>query len=237
MRTSQRGINLIKEFEGLKLTAYACPAGVATIGFGNTGSVTMADVRAQKRITLEEAERLLADDLQTFERGVLRGCTVQPNQNQFDAFVSLAYNIGLGAFARSTALRRHNAGDFDAAANAIEMWNKATVNGQRKVLRGLTRRRAAEKALYLLPVEPAEVDEMVQAVVEESTLASSRTIQGGAVAGGATVAAVIADTTEQVRLLTFLPPDTLQYLLAGLALMGIGAVLYARWDDWRKGRR
>ena len=63
MKTSQRGINLIKEFEGLKLTAYACPAGVATIGFGNTGSVTMADVRAQKRITLEEAERLLADDL------------------------------------------------------------------------------------------------------------------------------------------------------------------------------
>lgn len=237
MRTSPRGISLIKEFEGLKLTAYFCPANVATIGIGHTRTVTRADVHTQRRITAEEAERLLAEDLAAFERGVRRLCTLPPNQNQFDAFVSLAFNIGLGAFERSTALRRHNAGDFDAAANAIEKWNKATVNGQRKVLRGLTRRRAAEKALYLLPVEPAEVDEMVQAVVEESTLASSRTIQGGAVAGGATVAAVIADTTEQVRLLTFLPPDTLQYLLAGLALLGIGAVLYARWDDWRKGRR
>ncbi len=234
MRTSQRGIDIIKRWEGVKLVAYFCPANVPTIGIGHTRTVTRADVHAQRRITVEEAERLLAEDLATFERGVLRLCTLPPNQNQFDAFVSLAFNIGLGAFGRSTALRRHNEGDFDAAAGAIDRWNKATVNGKRVVLRGLVARRADEKALYLTPVEP---ELMTQAVADESTLASSRTIQGGAVAGGATVAAVIADTTEQMRLLTFLPPDTLQYLLAGLALMGIGAVLYARWDDWRKGRR
>ena len=175
MRTSQRGIDIIKRWEGVKLVAYFCPANVPTIGIGHTRTVTRADVHAQRRITVEEAERLLAEDLATFERGVLRLCTLPPNQNQFDAFVSLAFNIGLGAFGRSTALRRHNEGDFDAAAGAIEMWNKATVNGKRVVLRGLVARRADEKALYLTPVEP---ELMTQAVADESTLASSRTIQG-----------------------------------------------------------
>lgn len=234
MRTSQRGIDLIKKWEGVKLTAYFCPANVATIGIGHTRTVTRADVHAQRRITTEEAERLLAKDLATFERGVLRLCTLPPNQNQFDAFVSLAFNIGLGAFERSTALRRHNAGDFDAAAGAIEMWNKATVNGKRVVLRGLVARRADEKALYLTPVEP---DLMTHAIEDEPSLIDSRTIQGGAVAGGATLAALVSDATENVRALSFLPPETLQTILGGLALIGIGAVLYARWDDWRRGRR
>lgn len=234
MKTSQRGIGIIKKWEGVKLVAYFCPANVPTIGIGHTRTVTRADVHAQRRITVEEAERLLAEDLATFERGVLRLCTLPPNQNQFDAFVSLAFNIGLGAFERSTALRRHNEGDFDAAAGAIEMWNKATVNGKRVVLRGLVARRADEKALYLTPVEP---ELMTQAVEDEPTLIDSRTIQGGVVAGGATVAALVADATEQIRVLTFLPPETLQTVLGGLALIGIGAVLYARWDDWRRGRR
>lgn len=234
MKTSQRGIDIIKRWEGVKLVAYFCPANVPTIGIGHTRTVTRADVHAQRRITAEEAERLLAEDLATFERGVLRLCTLPPNQNQFDAFVSLAFNIGLGAFERSTALRRHNEGDFDAAAGAIEMWNKATVNGKRVVLRGLVARRADEKALYLTPVEP---ELMTQAVEDEPTLIDSRTIQGGVVAGGATVAALVADATEQVRMLTFLSPETLQTILGGLALIGIGAVLYARWDDWRRGRR
>ena len=234
MKTSQRGIDIIKRWEGVKLVAYFCPANVPTIGIGHTRTVTRADVHAQRRITVEEAERLLSEDLATFERGVLRLCTLPPNQNQFDAFVSLAFNIGLGAFERSTALRRHNEGDFDAAAGAIEMWNKATVNGKRVVLRGLVARRADEKALYLTPVEP---ELMTQAVEDEPTLIDSRTIQGGVVAGGATVAALVADATEQVRMLTFLSPEALQTILGGLALIGIGAVLYARWDDWRRGRR
>ena len=234
MKTSQRGIDIIKRWEGVKLVAYFCPANVPTIGVGHTRTVSRADVHAQRRITVEEAERLLSEDLATFERGVLRLCTLPPNQNQFDAFVSLAFNIGLGAFERSTALRRHNEGDFDAAAGAIEMWNRATVNGKRVVLRGLVARRADEKALYLTPVEP---ELMTQAVEDEPTLIDSRTIQGGVVAGGATVAALVADATEQVRMLTFLSPETLQTILGGLALIGIGAVLYARWDDWRRGRR
>lgn len=234
MKTSQRGIDLIKEYEGLKLTAYLCPTGVPTIGWGHTRTVTRADVNAQRRITEAEAERLLQEDLMTFERGVLSACTIAPNQHQFDAFVSLAYNIGVGAFQRSTALRRHNEGDFDSAANAIEMWNKGTINGQRQVLRGLVRRRAAEKALYLMPVEP---DVMPQAVGAEDTLMDSRTIKGGAVAGGATITAIVADATEQVQALTFLSAETMQMALTALTLMGIGAVLYARWDDWRRGRR
>ena len=234
MKTSQRGIDLIKKWEGVKLTAYFCPAGVPTIGVGHTRTVTRADVAAQRRITVEEADRLLAQDLEHFERGVTRLCTMPPNQNQFDAFVSLAFNIGLGAFEKSTALRRHNQGDFDAAAGAIAMWNKARVNGKLTEMRGLVARRADEKALYLTPVEP---DLMTQAVADEPSILESRTIQGGAVAGGATVAAIVAETTEQVRTLTFLPPETLQMVLGGLALLGAGAALYARWDDWRRGRR
>lgn len=234
MKTSLRGINIIKEHEGLKLTAYRCPVGVPTIGWGHTRTVTQADVAAQRRISAEEAERLLLEDLQMFEQGVLSACTITPNQHQFDAFVSLSFNIGLGAFRRSTALRRHNEGDFDAAAGAIEMWNKGTINGQRVVLRGLVRRRAAEKALYLTPIVP---EEMPQAAADEETLMDSRTIKGGAVAGGATVAAIVADATEQVQALTFLSPETLQMALSALALVGAGAVLYARWDDWRRGRR
>ena len=234
MKTSQRGIDIIKEHEGLKLTAYLCPAGVPTIGWGHTRTVTLADVHAQRRITREEAERLLSEDLQMFERGVLNACTIVPNQNQFDAFVSLSFNIGLGALGRSTALRRHNEGDFDSAANAIELWNKARVNGVLTVMRGLVRRRAAEKALYLTAVEPVV---MPQAVCEEPTLLDSRTIKGGAVAGGATIAAVIADATDFVNTLTFLSPDTTQLVLNGLALAGAAAALYARWDDRRRGLR
>lgn len=234
MRTSTHGVGIIKEHEGLKLTAYLCPAGVPTIGWGHTRTVTLADVHAQRRITREEAERLLDEDLQNFERGVLRLCTITPNQNQFDAFVSLSFNIGLGALGRSTALRRHNEGDFDSAANAIELWNKARVNGVLTVLRGLVRRRAAEKALYLTAVEP---ETMPQAISEESTLLESRTIKGGALAGGATLVAIIAETTELVQSLTFLSPDLTQLMLNGLALAGVGATIYARWDDRRHGRR
>jgi len=78
--------------------------------------------------------------------------TAPANDNQFGAFVSLAYNIGPGAFSRSSALRRFNEGKVALAAEAILAWNKATVNGRKVVLRGLARRREAEKALFLSPV-------------------------------------------------------------------------------------
>jgi len=141
-RINERGRNLIKEFEGCRLEAYRCPAGVATVGVGHTGP----DVRIPMTITQERADELLDNDLRRFEIGVEALVGNAPtNDNQFAALVSLAFNIGLGRIATSTVMKRHKAGNKVGAANAFLMWNKA---GGR-VLPGLMRRREAERRLYL----------------------------------------------------------------------------------------
>lgn len=138
--TSRPGIDLIKRFEGCRLQAYLCPAGVWTIGFGHTGT----DVHEGKRITMEEAERLLRDDLAHFERRVQQLVTAPLTQGQFDALVSFAFNVGLGAFERSTLLKKLNAEDYRGAAAQFSVWTKA---GGRD-LPGLIRRRREEKAMF-----------------------------------------------------------------------------------------
>lgn len=141
-RINAAGLTLIKSFEGLRLSAYRCPAGVWTIGYGHTGP----DVRPGMRITEAEAEALLRGDLDRFESGVLAGIDAAPTtDNQFAAMVSLAFNIGLGAFNKSTVLRQHTAGNTQRAAAAFLLW----VKGGGKTLPGLVRRRTAERALYL----------------------------------------------------------------------------------------
>jgi lysozyme len=144
MRTSQKGVDLIKSFEGCELRAYVCPAGVLTIGYGHTGP----DVRSGQRISEEQAEQLLRDDLGRFEDGVAKHAG-KASQGQFDAMVSLCFNIGIRAFAGSTVCKRHRTGDHARAADAFLMWNKGRVRGRLTVLPGLTRRRAAERRLYL----------------------------------------------------------------------------------------
>lgn len=141
-RINERGLRLVKEFEGLRLEAYRCPAKILTIGYGSTGP----HVKEGMVITEAEAEELLRKDLARFEAGVnVMTHGFPTTDDQFSAFVSLAYNIGLGAFAGSTALKRHKLGNHIGAANAILMWNKA--KGQ--ILKGLVRRREAERKLYL----------------------------------------------------------------------------------------
>jgi lysozyme len=137
---SKKGIDLIKEFEGEELTAYLCPAGVWTIGVGHTGD----DVKSGLTISAAQSEALLRKDLTRFEKGVSRLVKVPLTQHQFDALVSFAFNLGLGALGRSTLLRLLNAGDYEGAADQFKRWNKA---GGR-VLAGLVRRRAAEAALF-----------------------------------------------------------------------------------------
>jgi len=145
MKTSQAGIALIKNFEGLRLQAYQDIAGIWTIGYGST-----KDVRRGDTCTEAEAVQMLADDLKPFEAAVGKAIgKAKTRQAQFDAMVSLAYNIGSGNFARSTVLRDHVAGLYPQAANAFRMWNKATVRGQLVVVNGLTRRREIERNLYL----------------------------------------------------------------------------------------
>lgn len=133
------GKDLIKEFEGCKLKAYLCPAGVPTIGYGHTYGVKMG-----RTITQKDADTLLDVDYADFERKVLALLKVKVTDNQLGALVSFAYNLGVGALQKSTLLKLLNGGDPKSAANEFLKWNKA--GG--KVLPGLVRRREAEKKLF-----------------------------------------------------------------------------------------
>ncbi len=139
MIINDRGRQIILEFEGCRLTAYRCPAGVWTIGAGHTGDVKEGDV-----ITKHQAEVILEHDLERFEQAVMR-LAPKSSANEFSALVSLSFNIGIAALERSSLLRAHNAGCRHAASLGFSKW----VRGGGKVLPGLVRRRAAEAALYL----------------------------------------------------------------------------------------
>ena len=184
-QVSQEGIALIKRFEGLETQSYRDVAGIWTIGYGHTGP----EVGPGMRISEAQAEDLLQRDLQRFEDGVAEAVTVPITQSQFDALVSLSYNIGVGAFRRSTALKRLNKGDFEGAADAITWWNKATINGRKQPVLGLTRRRAAEAALFLQDVQDGEVRVAGSSVEENSPRRrnpmNSRTVGGATTAGTA----------------------------------------------------
>lgn len=139
MNVGPRALALIKHFEGCKLNAYKCPAGIWTIGYGDTG----AHVHNGLCWTQSEADAALKARLESeFCPAVAK--LGDANPAQFGAMTALAYNIGVGAFGRSSVARLHKAGNHDGAAGAFAAWNKA--GG--KVLPGLVRRRAAEAALY-----------------------------------------------------------------------------------------
>jgi len=146
MKISDRGLELIKEFEGFSANAYLCPAKIPTIGYGNTfwedGRKVKIGEQISKAKALELLEFLANKD---FADKIFTLLKVEVNQNQFDAMTSLAYNIGVGAFSNSTLLKRVNAKDFIGASNEFLKWDKS--GG--KPLLGLTRRRQREKELFL----------------------------------------------------------------------------------------
>jgi lysozyme len=139
MEISEEGLAHIRRFEGLRLRAYKDPAGVWTIGYGHTGP----EVHDGQRISEEEAEALLRADVERIEAGVAR-VAGEARQQQIDALVSFAFNVGLTALRVSTLIRKHRAGDHEGAAREFGRWVYA--GGRR--LEGLRRRRAAEAALY-----------------------------------------------------------------------------------------
>lgn len=141
MNISQKGIDLIKNFEGCRLASYKCPAGVWTIGYGHTG----VDVKPGHVISQEQAEKYLKMDLIVHTNNVSMLVKVPLNQNQFDALVSFEFNVGYGAFKNSTLLRLLNQGKYTDAANQFGRW----VYAGKTVLPGLVKRRAAEKSLFL----------------------------------------------------------------------------------------
>lgn len=140
MRTSQKGVSLIKSFEGLRLKSYQDSVGVWTIGYGATRGIA-----AGMSITNEQAERMLVNDIGRFEPELERLVKVALNQGQWDALMSFTYNLGAANLGSSTLLKLLNTGDYVGAADQLLRWNKA--GGQ--VLPGLTKRRAAERAVFL----------------------------------------------------------------------------------------
>ena len=146
MKTGERGLALIKEFEGCKLSAYQCPAGIWTIGIGSTHYGDGTPVTKNRTLPTEKAAiALLAATIGQFEKAV-NAMGVELTQNEFDALVCLCYNIGAGNFLKSTLVKMLKAGDDKAEiAKQFLRWDKA--GG--KPLAGLTRRRNAEAELFL----------------------------------------------------------------------------------------
>ena len=141
MRISEKGLNLIKAFEGLRLEAYLCPAKVWTIGYGHTGKVEGLKIKKGLMISRRQANELLIDDLEKFEKKVMKyNKKYQWTQNEFDSLVSFAFNVG--SIEQLTALGTRSK---KTIADKIILYNKA----RGKVLTGLARRRELERALFL----------------------------------------------------------------------------------------
>ncbi|MBM3071479.1 lysozyme [Enterobacter sp. RHBSTW-00994] len=141
--TGEKGVQLICQFEGLKLERYRDAVGLWTIGYGHL--ILKEEMEKLTKITTGEAKSILRNDLKRTEDGVKRLLTHSATQNQFDALISFAFNLGVGNLKKSTLLKKFNSGDMEGAALQFKSWNKA--GG--KVLAGLTRRREAEMKLFL----------------------------------------------------------------------------------------
>lgn len=189
------GVLLIAEFESCKLRAYRCPAGVWTCGWGETSGVG-----ATTQWTQSYADQRFCDSLTERAAAVKAACTVEPSPNELGAMVSLVYNIGLGAFLKSTVLRCHNKGDRLSASRAFNLWNQITdpVTKKKKDSAGLTSRRAREQALYLKPSGDAPEPAMPQAVVAETPLTTSPIAATGTVTAGASAIGLLSSASDQV---------------------------------------
>lgn len=158
MKVSDYALKAITHHEGVRLNPYRCPARLWTIGVGHVIDPNHAKVPFEERnllpipdgwnrkLSMDEVNAILSDDLQRFERGVLRYCPNGITQGRFDALVSFAFNVGLGTLQRSTLRQKHNRGDFDGAADEFLKYSMAAG----KVLKGLLNRRKDERAMYLM---------------------------------------------------------------------------------------
>ena len=197
MKISKAGLNLIKEFEGIRLESYKCPAGIWTLGIGHTSAAGPPEVKPGMKITLQEAYDILNRDLDQYENAVNKYVKVPLTQNQFDALVGFVYNVGVGAFQKSTLLKKLNAGQYSAVPGELMKWTKA--GG--KELAGLVRRRRAEAALWRGVDETASVDEYarVEPDLPKPSKSMAKSKEGNAALitaglGGITAAKDVADT-------------------------------------------
>lgn len=216
----------IARSEGCRLKAYRCPAGVPTIGWGHTGGVKMGDTCTQ-----EQADAWFSIDLSVHADGVQRELKRDASDNELGAMVSLAYNIGLHGFAKSTVLKRHNEGDRQSAARAFALWNKAHINGVLQVVDGLTSRRAREAALYLSD----DSQPMPQEVEPESSLKKSPIAQASTAAVLATVLGTLSESTETGQAVALALGIQPVYGVLLAVLWSGGVSLYQRIKQRREG--
>ena len=200
MQTSQEGINLITEFEGEKLRAYTCPAGVLTIGYGHTDAAGPPRVTPGMVISRAEAKEILKRDLKKYEDAVSTAVTTPLTQNQFDAIVSFTFNCGVGALRKSTLLRRLNRGEYDAVPSELMKWNRA---GGRE-LAGLTRRRRAEAKLWrgLDTNGPINTDETRAAPDKpqpKKSITQSREANTAAITGATATVAALGEASGSLK--------------------------------------
>lgn len=233
MKLSEKRIALLKSnrVEGFRSKAYKpIPTDPWTIGYGFTKGVKEGDT-----ITREEADRRFPEIVAEFEDSVNGALTLKPNQNQFDACVLLAYNIGAYAFPKSAIAKFHNAGNFIAASNAFKLYNKS----KGKVLKALVSRRAMEAAMYLEPVDNLEVV-MPQAVDEPKPLSQSSINRASVIGGGTAAIATVTEIAKSVGDLkssvdglgTWWPVPALLIV----TIVACGWLIWKRWQLREEGR-
>ncbi len=200
MRMSAAGLAVVKEFEGLRLKAYKCPAAVWTIGYGHTSAAGNPIVTPELVITNDEAEQILERDMVQYEDGVKRFVKVELTQNQFDALVDFAYNAGVGRLSTSTLLKKVNAGKFDEVPAEFMKWTK----GGGKELPGLVRRRRAEVKLWRgldteAPVPTSQARFQPDQPKASKSITQSKEANAAVAAGGLGTIAVVQEVMPMVR--------------------------------------
>lgn len=238
MKTSQAGIDLIKQFEGVRLESYVCPAGILTIGVGHTSAAGPPKVVPKMKITYQEANEILARDLVKYESAVDRLVTVPLSQNQFDALVSFTFNVGEGALAKSTLLKKLNAGKYSEVPAELMKWTK----GGGRELPGLVRRRRAECALWRSVNDRSDIDvdeARVKPDPQKPAKTMSKSKEGNAAifTGGAAALSAAGEVSRQVKdtgdsltsVLDLVKDPT--FLLLVAIVLAAGAIWY-----WRRQR-
>lgn len=200
MRMSAEGLATVKEFEGLRLKAYKCPAAVWTIGYGHTSAAGVPIVNADLQITKDDAEEILKRDMVQYEDGVKKLVKVSITQGQFDALVDFAYNAGVGALQKSTLLKKVNAGKFDEVPAEFMKWTK----GGGKELPGLVRRRRAEVKLWRgldtdVPVSHTQARFTPDQPKASKSITQSKEANAAVAAGGLGTIAVVQEVMPMVR--------------------------------------
>lgn len=234
MKTSDRGIAFIKRWEGVRLRAYQCSAGVWTIGVGHTAAMGDPKPVDGMKITESEADAILRRDLSAIEKDVASCLNVVVSQRQFDVLVSFVFNVGIGAFRKSTLLKKLNSGDYEAVPSELMKWTRA--GG--KVVQGLVNRRKAEADYWRgAPSDQNPTGDMPQAVDPPRKMRQSKEGNAALLAGGAASLSAANDAARQIKetgdnltsLLDLLKSPTFLALI--LIAIAAGAIWY-----WRKQR-